>query len=154
MDSYVVWGLYVLGSAASVAVWLFLRWVYRLIKAWRNANRHRAVLVKFMDRLVEGLLPSPAMLCETYNAREEADRLDIIAVRDLQIKEYRIVKCVPISNCLIKYVMAVRNRLGAARVQITVVCESGVRVADPAGRWGVNPRGWRNLAGDQRVLNK
>ena len=103
-------------------------------------------LVKFMDRLVDGLLPANNMLCDSYNTRESVDKLDLIAMRDLKIKEYRIVKCVPISNCLVKYVMAMRHKLGAVRVQITVVCESGAGHADPAGRWGVNPRGWRNIS--------
>ena len=46
MDNYIVWGLYILGGLGGVVGLIFVRWVYRIIKAWWNAKRHRDVFGK------------------------------------------------------------------------------------------------------------
>lgn len=139
MTKWVHWAL------GGVLVAFLLLILYKQIKAWWNAKRHRAVLVNFMDRLKAGVDPAPNTLTHTFSSKGDHARNRLKAMHDMKVREYTILKFESISNVLVRYTMAVRSAYGVRRVELMLVCESGVRSADPAGRWGVNPDGWRNV---------
>ena len=106
--------------------------------------KHREVMVKFMEALEAGDVPDKKLITHTWLSKHGLD--DLVAGKDLGLKEYSIIECKEISNVMVVYHLTLRIRAGAVRIMLVLVREMGVRrtsMIPGVGWWGVNPDSWK-----------